>query len=147
MPKPPRVDPFPTVKLNVPYLKEVLELLRDPARERMIAIIHAKSREEGEWVLANTAARLQRNNIKVFGPEDVRPMNAIEQALREGAKIALIGEIKRVEDASAMRAAAGPGLSMRLVAYIAVETRKEFEDVVAELGPWRSIQPVTFTRG
>jgi hypothetical protein len=145
MPNP--VDPFPTVKLNVPYLKELLEVLRDPKRERVVAIIHVTSREEGEWVLANTAARLARSNIKAFGPETSRPMDAIEQALREGAKIALIGEIRRVEDATAMRAAAGPGLAMRLVGYIAVQTRKEFDDVVAELGPWRSITPVSLSRG
>ena len=130
------VDPYPTVKLSVPYLKELLERLRDPKQERVIMIVHCESREEGEWVLANTAARLARSKIATYGPEMQRPTEIIEQALREKAAVALIGEIRRVDDAHAMRTASALGL--RIVGYVTVKTRNEFDDLVAELGPWRS---------
>src|SRR5271169_5555791 len=104
MPNP--IDPFPTIKLNVPYLQEMLERLRDPNPERLIIIFHAESAEEGQWILANAASRLARGKISVFAEESRRPTEVIEQALREKVAVALVGEIRRVEDAHAMRAAA-----------------------------------------
>lgn len=55
--------------LSVPNLSELVVRLRDPACTRCVTLIHAKRDGEGEWVLANAAARLSRGNIKVFGPE------------------------------------------------------------------------------
>jgi|SRR5579863_7465251 len=144
MPNPP-VDPFPTVTLKVPYLKETLDLLRDPALERVVVILHTHSAEESEWVLANVAARLARSRIPTFGPEQYRPVEMIEQALREKKRIALVGDIRRVEDGHAMKTAAGMGL--RLVATVPVIAKSDFENVVAELGPWRNVNLSTFTRG
>ena len=137
-------DPFPTTKLNVPYLKETLEHLRDPAAERLVIILHAQSPEEGEWILANVHARLARTKISAVLPEMLTVQKVLEKALYDKAPVALVGEIRRVDDAHAMRVAAGMGL--KIVAFVATKERHDFDDVVAELGPWHGVHPFTPTR-
>lgn len=134
-------DPFPTAKLNVPYLKDVLEHLRDPAPQRLLIILHVKTPEEGDWILANTQARLARTHIAAIVPEMMRIQQVIEKALHTKTPVALVGKIRSADDAHAMRVAAGMGL--KLVGYIAVETRAEFDDSVVGLGPWHGVHPYT----
>jgi len=137
-------DPFPTVKLNVPYLKTILDLVRDPKQERLIIIFHAESPEEGTWVLANATSRLERSHTTVFADEMQRPTEIIEQALREKVSTALVGEIRRTEDTHAMRTAAGMGL--KIVAYIATKDPAQYRDMVSGLGPWTNYNIRSLTR-
>ncbi|HVA27507.1 MAG TPA: hypothetical protein VNF68_04970 [Candidatus Baltobacteraceae bacterium] len=127
-------DPFPTVKLNVPYLKELLEKLRDPAQQRLIVIFHANSPEEGQWVLANAMSRLERSHHSAVCDESMRPTEIIEQALRTKSAIALVGEVRRVDDAHAMRTAAQMGL--HIAGYIATSDPAQYQDAITGLGPW-----------
>src|ERR1700722_17364837 len=137
-------DPFPTVKLNVPYLKEMLEKLRDPAQERLIILFHAASPEEGEWVLANVASRLERSHHSPFADEPLRPTEVIERALYTKVSIALIGDVRRTEDAHAMRTAAQMGL--HIAGYIGVKERAQYDDMVKGLGPWTHSNLLSLTR-
>jgi hypothetical protein len=128
------VDPFPTIRLSVPHLRELLERLRSETIRYGITIVHAKRPEEGDWVLANARARLLRGTIKIVGPEPVRAVDLVEQAARIGAKVVLTGEMRREEDARALRAAAA--LGMRPVAVITAPTLSEAQMTLAVLGPW-----------
>jgi hypothetical protein len=140
------IDPFPTAKLTVPYLKELLDHVRDPEKERAIVIFHAESPEEGEWVMQNAASRLTRNKNKmlVCGPEPNRVTEILEHALRMKAQVAFAGEIRKVEDAQALRS--GAALGLRVVAFLAVKDRKLFNDTVAELGPWSNVSLLSLSR-
>jgi len=130
------IDPFPTIKLTVPFLSDILAKLRDEKSARAMVIFQAESAEQGEWVLQNVAGRLSRGKITVFGPESHRPVEIIEQALRMKATIALVGQMRQPEDAHAMRAASGMGL--KSVAYIVAKERAQYAEAVAAFGPWRS---------
>jgi hypothetical protein len=129
-------DPFPTTKLSVPNLTELVTRLRDPDIRRCITIVHAKREGEGDWVLANGAARLKRTgNVKVFGPEAGTPADVVEHAIRIDAKVVFTGELKRGEDGVAFRKAASFGI--RPVGIITVIRLIEAQMLLESLGPWR----------
>jgi hypothetical protein len=128
-------DPFPTTTLSVPNLSELVVRLRDPALTRCVTVIHAKRDGEGEWVLANAAARLTRGNVKVFGPEPGTPSGVIEHGLRTDAKIIFTGDLRRSDDAMAFRKAAS--LGVKPVGTITVIRLIEAQMLLEALGPWR----------
>jgi hypothetical protein len=130
------IDPFPTIKLTVPFLSDILAKVRDEKAERTIVVFQAESAEQGDWVLQNVASRLGRSKIIVFGPEPHRPVEIIEQALRMKAVVALVGDLRRAEDTHAMRTASGMGL--KSVGYIVAKERAQYAEAVAAFGPWRS---------
>lgn len=132
----PNRDLYPTTTIRVPNLIPLLQRLRDENRRRVISVLHVRSSEEGEWICATAAARLARGNLKILGPEAMKPLDLIERAIRSGAKVVFAGEIRREEDARSMRAAATLGI--RPVGYIVRETRKEANDLVTLLGSWNS---------
>jgi hypothetical protein len=127
-------DPFPTTKLSVPNLSELVARLRDPARKNCVTVIHAKRDGEGEWVLANAAARLARSKIKVFGPEPGTASEVVEHALRIDAKIVLTGELRRSDDGLAFRKAASLGI--KPVGTITVIRLVEAQMLLESMGPW-----------
>lgn len=127
-------DPYPTMRLSVPHLRPLLERLRSEALRHGITVVHAKRPGEGEWILSNARARLLRGTTKLVGPEPVKASDLVEQAARIGAKIVFVGEIRRDEDARAMRAAAA--LGMRPVGFVTTEKYSEAEALLAMLGPW-----------
>ncbi|MDE2481912.1 MAG: hypothetical protein KGN02_06950 [bacterium] len=129
-----RYDPFPTVTLSVPHLKEVLARLRDAKLRRAITIVHALRDGEGDWILATTSARLKRGPVRHLGPEPMNARALVEQASRIGAQIVLAGEMRRSDDAQALRAAAA--LGMRVAAVVTAPERREVENLLAVLGPW-----------
>lgn len=137
-------DPFPTTKLTVPYLAEVLELLRDPNAKRLIVICHAKSPEEGEWILATTAARMSRNGVRVVGPESTAVVSLMELALREKADVALVSGIHTAQDAQALRAASGMGL--KIAGVVCAPSVDEFKAMIKALGPWTGYNLAPLTR-
>ncbi len=143
--KPKDIDPFPTAKLTVPYLTELLEKLRAPKTDKLVIIFQAQSAEEGEWILANTASRLSRSGLRVHEAEPSTLMNNLELALAKKVAIALIGELRRVEDGKAIRAAASFGLS-RIVGFFAMPDRTEFDNSVKAIGPWENVDLVSLTR-
>lgn len=65
-------DPFPTIRLSVPHLRELLERLRSDTIRHGTTIVHAKRPEEGEWTLSNARARLMRGTLKIVGHEAAR---------------------------------------------------------------------------
>jgi hypothetical protein len=127
-------DPFPTVKMSVPNLKELLARMRDTSLRNAITIVHADSPEQGEWILANAAARLTRSGARLFGPEAMPPAAIVEQALRIGAKTVLVGEVRRAEDAQALRAAAALGINV--AGTISKPQRRQAVQLLDLLGPW-----------
>jgi hypothetical protein len=129
-------DLFPTTSIQVPNLIPLLERLRDENRRRVVTLLHVKSAEEGEWICATAAARLARGNVKILGPEALKPLDMIERAIRSNTKIVFAGEIRREEDARAMRAAAT--LGVRPVGYIVREKRSEADNLMTLLGTWNS---------
>ena len=129
-----RPDPFPTTRLSVPNLAELVGRLRDASIERCITIVHAKHQGEGEWVLANAAARLVRGGLRVFGPEPGTPADVVEHALRIDAKIVFTGELRRNDDAAAFRKAASYGV--RPVGTLTVIRLIEAQMLLETMGPW-----------
>jgi hypothetical protein len=127
-------DPFPTIRLSVPHLRELLERLRSDTIRHGVTIVHAKRPEEGEWILSNARARLMRGTLKIVGPEAVRAADLVEQAARIGAQVVLTGEMRREDDARALRAAAV--LGMRPVGVITAPKLSEAQMMLAVLGPW-----------
>jgi len=127
-------DPFPTTTLSVPNLAELVTRLRDPDLHRAVTVIHAKREGEGEWILANAAARLMRSKIKVFGPEPGTAADVVEHALRIDAKVVFTGELRRNEDAIAFRKAASFGV--RPVGTITVIRLVEAQMLLEAMGPW-----------
>jgi len=130
----PPFDPFSTTRMSVPHLSELLARLRDEEARRSITIIHAKTPDEGEWIFSNAASRLTRSGIRVFGPEPMKAQALVEQAAHIGAKVIYIGELRREEDARAVRAAATFGI--RTVATVTANTKEEARRLVDILGPW-----------
>jgi hypothetical protein len=127
-------DPFPTTTLSVPNLSELVARLRDPALARCVTVIHAKRAGEGEWVLANAAARLTRGGIKVFGPEPGTAAGVIEHGLRTDAKVIFTGDLRRSDDAMAFRKAAA--LGVKPVGTITVIRLIEAQMTMEAMGPW-----------
>jgi hypothetical protein len=129
-------DLFPTTTISVPNLVPLLQRIRAEERRRVITLLHVRTQEEGEWICSTAAARLSRGNIKIIGPEALKPLDLIERAIRGSAKVVFAGEMRREEDSRALRAAATLGI--RAVAYIVAEKRKEAENVMTILGAWNS---------
>jgi hypothetical protein len=127
-------DPFPTTTLSVPNLSELVVRLRDRALTRCVTVIHAKRDGEGEWVLANAAARLTRGNIKVFGPELGTAADVVEQGLRTDAKVVFTGDVRRSDDGMAFRKAAS--LGVKPVGTITVIRLIEAQMLLEAIGPW-----------
>jgi hypothetical protein len=132
----PNRDLFPTTTISVPNLVPLLQRIRAEERRRVITILHVRSSEEGEWICSTAAARLQRGTLKTMGPETLKPLDIIERAIRASAKVVFAGEMRREEDARALRAAATLGI--RATAYIVAEKRKEAENLMTLLGTWNS---------
>lgn len=130
----PQFDPFSTTSMSVPHLPELLARLRDGESRRSVTIIHATKPEEGEWIFSNAASRLTRAGVRVFGPEPMKAQALVEQAAHIGATVIYVGEMRREEDARAIRAAATFG--MRTVAAVTAKTRQEAQRLVDILGPW-----------
>lgn len=127
-------DPFPTTKLSIPNLAELVARLRDPALRQCVTLVHAKRQGEGDWILGNAAARLMRSKIKVFGPEPGTAADIIEHALRIDAKVVLTGELRRDDDAAAFRKAASFGV--RPVGVITCIRLGEARMLLEAMGPW-----------
>ncbi len=130
----PPFDPYPTIRMSVPHLAELLARLRDDDARRSVTIIHATKPEEGEWIFSNAASRLSRSGVRVFGPEPMKAKDLVEQAAHIGAKVIYVGEMRREEDARAIRAAASFGI--RTVATVTAEHIEETQRLVEILGPW-----------
>jgi hypothetical protein len=137
-------DPYPTIRLTVPHLRELLERVRNETLRYGITIVHATRPDEGEWILSNARARLLRGNLKLVGPEPAKTSDLVEQAARIGAQIVLAGEMRREDDARALRAAAAVG--MRPVAYITAPTPSEAQMTLAMLGPWTNYDVALLTK-
>ncbi len=120
--------------LSVPHLQEVLARLRDTTARRSITVLHADRDGEGEWILATTAARLKRGPIRFVGPEPMSIRSLVEHAARLSAEVVLGGELRRAEDAQALRSAASMG--MRVAAVLTTSERREAENLLGLLGPW-----------
>lgn len=129
-----RFDPFSTTSMSVPHLPELLARLRDEETRRSITILHAKRADEGEWIFSNASSRLTRSGVRVFGPEPMKAKDLVEQAAHIGAKVIYVGEMRREEDARAIRAAAAFGI--RTVATVTAPTIEESQRLVEILGPW-----------
>ncbi|HEY8321708.1 MAG TPA: hypothetical protein VIG46_08000 [Candidatus Baltobacteraceae bacterium] len=127
-------DPFSTTSMSVPHLSELLARLRDETTRRSITILHATRPDEGEWIFSNAASRLTRSGIRVFGPEPMKAKDLVEQAAHIGAKVIYVGELRREEDARAVRAAAAFGI--RTVATITAGSIEEAQRLLEILGPW-----------
>ena len=127
-------DPFPTTRLSVPNLAELLMRLRNADIKNCITVVHAKREGEGEWILANAAARLTRSKIKVFGPEHGTAADVVEHGLRVDAKVVFTGELRRSEDSIAFRRAAS--FNVRPVGVITCIRLGEARMVLETLGPW-----------
>ncbi len=135
MSTPPK-DPFTTNAMQVPNLVALMKRLRDDTIRNSITVLHTIAEGEGEWILATAAARLARAHVRTAGPEPVRPADLVEHAVRSNAKVVLIGEIRRDDDARALRAAAS--LNIRTVAVITAPTRLKADHVLTMLGPWNN---------
>lgn len=130
----PKFDPFSTTSMSVPHLSELLARLRDEETRRSITVLHASRADEGEWIFSNAASRLTRSGIRVFGPEPMKAKDLVEQAALIGAKVIYVGELRREEDARAVRAAASFGI--RTVATITAASIEEAQRLLEILGPW-----------
>jgi len=127
---------FSTTNINVPNLAPLVDRLRNETLRKPITLVHVRSYEEGEWICNTAAARLHRDNLKVVGPEAGRAADLVESAIRTKAPVVFAGELRRDEDARALRA--GAVFGVRCAAYIVRETRKEANDLIMLLGPWGS---------
>ena len=121
--------------MSVPNLVELLSRLRDESVVHGITVVHAEKEGEGDWVLATAAARLARSNAKIVGPEPIKAVDLVEHAIRVGAKLAFIGEIRREEDARAARAAAALGI--KPVGVITAPKLSDVQALITVLGPWK----------
>jgi len=129
-------DLFPTTRINVPNLVPLMERLRDESLKRSITILHVRSYEEGEWICSTASARLARERVQMLAPQDGKVIDLIEQAIRLKVPIVFVGEIRREEDARALRAAATLGI--RTVGFLVRESRHDAENTLTMLGGWSS---------
>ncbi|HUA07676.1 MAG TPA: hypothetical protein VMA98_00255 [Candidatus Acidoferrales bacterium] len=121
----------------MPNLVPLMDRLRNESLKRAITLIHVHSAEEGEWICSTAAARLARSDQKVIGPEPgSRVLDLVEQAIRAKVHFVFAGEIRREEDARALRAAAT--LDIHPVGCIVRESRTEADNTVTMLGSWNS---------
>lgn len=127
---------FPTTSINVPNLVPLMDRLRDEKRKRSITIVHVVSAEEGEWICSTAAARLKRYGDRMVGPEAGKVIDLVETAIRVKVPYLFAGELRREEDARALRAAATLGI--KPVAFISRPSRKEANDMLTMLGSWSS---------
>jgi hypothetical protein len=127
-------DPFPTTRLSVPNLAELLIRLRNKDIKNCVTVVHAKREGEGEWICANAAARLQRGKIKIFGPSPGTAADVVEHALRIDAKVVFAGEMRRDADGLAFRRAAQ--FNVRPVGIITCIRLGEARMLLETLGPW-----------
>jgi hypothetical protein len=127
-------DPYPTTRLSVPNLAELLTRLRDQDIRHCVTVIHAKRQGEGEWILANAAARLLRSKVKIFGPEPGTAADVVEHALRIEAKVVFTSELRREADGAALRRAALFGV--RSVGVITCIRLSEAKMQIEKMGPW-----------
>ncbi len=129
----PPFDPFPTIKMSVPHLTELLARLRDDGAHRSVTILHATRPDKGEWIFSNAASRLSRAGTRIFGPEPMMATDLVAQAAHIGAKVIYVGEMRREEDARAIRAAAAFGI--RTVATVTAAKIEAAQRLVELLGP------------
>jgi hypothetical protein len=129
-------DLFPTTSINVPNLVPLMDRLRDESLKRSITLLHVRTSEEGDWICSTASARLAREHVQMLAPQDGKVIDLVEQAIRSRAPAVFVGEIRREEDARALRAAAT--LGVRTVGFLVRETRREAEDTIAMLGGWNS---------
>lgn len=127
-------DPFPTQRLSVPNLAELLMRLRNQEIRNCITVVHAKKEGEGEWICANAAARLQRGKIKLFGPSPGTLPDVVEHGLRTDAKIIFAGEMRRDSDGASFRKAAAH--NVRPVGVITCIRLGEARMLLETMGPW-----------
>ncbi|HTU68902.1 MAG TPA: hypothetical protein VMF11_01160 [Candidatus Baltobacteraceae bacterium] len=129
-----------TTRINIPNFVPLMDRLRAENLKRAITLLHVRSAEEGEWICSTASARLMRDKVNVLGPTDGKMIDVVEQAVRVKAAIVFGGELRRAEDARALRAAATFGI--RPVAFVARETRRDANDLLTMLGPWGSFDVV-----
>ena len=127
-------DPFPTTRLSVPNLAELLMRLRDTTIKNCITVIHAKREGEGEWICANAATRLQRGKIKILAPSPGTLKDIVEHGLRIDAKIIFAGEMRRDSDGMEFRTAAT--YNARPVGIITCIRLGEAKMLLEAMGPW-----------
>jgi hypothetical protein len=127
---------FPTTSINVPNLVQLMERLRDENAKRAITFVHVVSSEEGEWICSTAAARLKRYGDKMIGPEPGKIIDLVETAIRSKVPYLFAGEMRREEDARALRAAATLGI--KPVAFIVRPSRTEADNTITMLGSWSS---------
>jgi hypothetical protein len=132
----PNRDLFPTTTISVPNLVPLMERLRDESLRRTVTILHVHSAEEGEWICSTAAARLTRNQTRITGPEYAKVIDLVERAIRSSTKFVFAGEIRREEDARALRAAATLGIHP--IGFIVRERRSEADNTLTMLGSWNS---------
>jgi type IV secretory pathway ATPase VirB11/archaellum biosynthesis ATPase len=113
-----------------------MERLRNESLRRAITVLHVRTSEEGEWICSTAAARIARERVQVLAPHDGKVIDLVEQAIRSKVAIVFVGEIRRDEDARAMRAAATLGI--RTVAFIVRDRRVDAENLLTILGAWSS---------
>jgi hypothetical protein len=130
-------DIFATGNINVPNLVALVNRLRNERVRRAITILHVHSPEEGDWICNTAAAKLKREqNAKMIGPDPGRVIDLVEQAIRLKVPFLFAGELRRDEDARALRAAAT--LGVHTASYIVRETRSEANNLITMLGSWAS---------
>jgi hypothetical protein len=108
--------------------------LRDDSITNSITIVHAVNDGEGELALAIAAARIARNGVKVLGPEPSTVFALVEHGLHIGAKVIFGGELRRIDDARALRGAAA--LGTKAVGIITQRNYGDAQNMLRALGPW-----------
>jgi hypothetical protein len=136
-------DPFPTTKLSIPNIATLVWRLRDDTIDHSITIVHAAREGEGELALAIAAARIARNGVKVLGPEPSTVFALVEHGLHIGAKVIFGGELRRLDDARALRAAAA--LGTKAVGIITTAHFGEAQMMLKALGPWGNCDVAFFS--
>jgi hypothetical protein len=138
------VDIFATTSIKVPNLVPLIGRMRDESLRRAITVLHVHSIEEGEWVCNTAAARLSRDqHAKIAAPESGRVIDIIEQAIRTKVAYVFVGEIRREDDARALRAAATLGIHP--IAFIVRDSRAEANNLMTMLGSWASFDMALLT--
>ncbi|HTX58599.1 MAG TPA: hypothetical protein VMH02_02900 [Verrucomicrobiae bacterium] len=127
-------DPHPTTSLAVPNLARLVWRLRDDTIAHSITIVHADREGEGDWALSIAAARIARKGVKVIGPEPYTVFDTVKYGIQLNARVIFAGELRRNEDARALRGAAL--LGVRVVGTITAGQFAEAQMMLRALGPW-----------
>lgn len=117
--------------------------LRDDSIANSVTIVHAAQDGEGELALAIAAARISRNGVKVIGPEPSTVFDLVEYGLHIGAKVIFAGELRRLDDARALRGAAA--LGTKAVGIITAAAYGDAQMVLKALGPWTNFDVAFFS--